>query len=124
MPKPLVPFLSMCKLISSASDNHTHTHKASTETVAVRVCHGLMCFHLLQLNCRYFKRLIKKFKHKEETEEDVYTRWEKDFDLVPQSNQGLFSEYLELGVFFIYIYIYTCMLLTDLKPGLEATGQL
>ena len=42
------------------------------------------------------KRLIKWFKHKEETEEDVYTRWEKDFDLIPLP--GLFYEYLELGM--------------------------
>ena len=45
------------------------------------------------------KRLIKLCKHKEETEEDVYTRWEKDFDLVPNSVHGLFYEYLELGVY-------------------------
>ena len=47
---------------------------------------------------RYFKRLIKYIQHKEETEEDVYTRWEKDYDLVPNSIHGLFYEYLELGM--------------------------
>ena len=46
---------------------------------------------------RYFKRLLKWFKHKEETEEDVYTRWEKDFDLIALSDHGLFYEYLELS---------------------------
>ena len=46
---------------------------------------------------RYMKRLIKIFRHKEEQEEDVYTRWERDYDLVPQSVHGLFYEYLELG---------------------------
>ena len=43
------------------------------------------------------KRIINWIKHKEETEEDVYTRWEKDFDLIPLDKHGLFSEYLELG---------------------------
>lgn len=47
--------------------------------------------------CRYVKRLVNWFKHKEETEADVYTRWEKDFDLVPIEQHGLFYEYLELG---------------------------
>ena len=46
---------------------------------------------------RYLMRLIKIIRHKEEQEEDVYTRWEKDYDLVPQSVHGLFYEYLELG---------------------------
>ena len=47
----------------------------------------------------YAKRLIKIIKHKEEQEEDIYARWEKDFDLAPNSVHGLFYEYLELGVF-------------------------
>lgn len=50
---------------------------------------------------RYVKRLIKCLKHEEETEEDVYTRWEKDFDLIPLSIHGLFYEYLELGGLFL-----------------------
>ena len=55
------------------------------------------------------KRLIKIFKHKEETEEDVYTRWEKDFDLVPNSVHGLFYEYLELGECTL-LHIHMCVL--------------
>ena len=46
--------------------------------------------------CRYVKRLVNCLKHKEETEEDVYARWEKDNDLVPLNQHGLFFEYLEL----------------------------
>ena len=45
----------------------------------------------------YAKKIFKILRHKEESEEDVYTRWEKDFDLVPNSVHGLFYEYLELG---------------------------
>ena len=45
----------------------------------------------------YVKRIVNWIKHKEETEEDIYTRWEKDFDLIPLDKHGLFSEYLELG---------------------------
>ena len=45
----------------------------------------------------YVKRFVNWIKHKEETDEDVYTRWEKDFDLIPLSLHGLFFEYLELG---------------------------
>ena len=48
-------------------------------------------------SCSYVKRIINWIKHKEETEEDVYTRWEKDFDLIALDKHGLFSEYLELG---------------------------
>lgn len=77
-----------------------HLHACVPRINNIYVSINWTCF-----NCRYVKRLIKKFKHKEETEEDVYTRWEKDFDLVPQSNQGLFSEYLELGVFFICVRV-------------------
>ena len=54
------------------------------------VCHSLFS---------YVKRILNWFKHKEETEEDVYARWEKDFDLIPLDKHGLFSEYLELGEF-------------------------
>ncbi len=47
--------------------------------------------------CRYFKKILKWFKHVEETDEDVYARWEKDYDLVELPTHGLFFEYLELG---------------------------
>ncbi len=47
--------------------------------------------------CSYLKRFINWLKHKEETDEDVYARWEKDYDLIELSNHGLFFEYLELG---------------------------
>ena len=43
---------------------------------------------------------------KEQTEEDVFTRWEKDFELVPVGEQGLFYEYLELGQSVVYTYMY------------------
>ena len=67
--------------------------------------------YLALAHYRYMKRLIKIIKHKEETEEDIYARWEKDFDLVPNSVHGLFYEYLELGMYYvctvcIYVYIY------------------
>ena len=46
---------------------------------------------------RLSKRLIAWWKRKEQTEEDVFTRWEKDHELPPLSEHGLFEEYLELG---------------------------
>lgn len=57
--------------------------------------------HLVNSSCvvwllRYLKRFINCLKHKEETEEDVFTRWERDNDLVPINQHGLFFEYLEL----------------------------
>jgi len=52
----------------------------------------LFVFHF-----RGVKRLIAWYKRKEQTEEDVFTRWEKDFELPPLSSHGLFEEYLELG---------------------------
>lgn len=48
--------------------------------------------------CSYVKRFVNCLKHKEETDTDVYTRWEKDYDLVPLSQHGLFFEYLELVI--------------------------
>ena len=74
----------------------------------------------------YMKRLIKIIKHKEETEEDIYARWEKDFDLVPNSVHGLFYEYLELGArsmctirvdACIHVHICTCVLCTCIYIG-------
>ncbi len=47
--------------------------------------------------CSYVMRLIKKCQHKDEEPDDVYARWEKDFDLIPLSVHGLFYEYLELS---------------------------
>ena len=32
-----------------------------------------------------------------QTEENLYTRWEQDYDLTPQPELGLFNEYLEMG---------------------------
>ena len=55
--------------------------------------------------CSYIKWLIKIIKHKEGTEEDVYTTWERDCDLMPNNVQGLFNEYLELGMSF-HVYTY------------------
>jgi len=48
---------------------------------------------------RYGKRLWAWFKRyrQEQTEEDVFSRWEKDEELPPLSDHGLFEEYLELG---------------------------
>lgn len=43
------------------------------------------------------KRLIAWWKRKEQTEADVFTRWERDSELPPLSEHGLFEEYLELG---------------------------
>ena len=58
---------------------------------------SIQSHYLILDHYSYMKRLIKIIKHKEETEEDIYARWEKDFDLVPNSVHGLFYEYLELG---------------------------
>ena len=52
---------------------------------------------------RFAKRLLKIFKRKkkereqEKKEDDSLVRWEKDYELVPLSQHGLFFEYLELG---------------------------
>ena len=51
------------------------------------------------------KRIVKCLKHEEETDEDVYTRWEKDYDLIPLGEQGLFSEYLELGESVLWLFL-------------------
>jgi hypothetical protein len=58
------------------------------------------------LSLRYLMRLIKIIRHKEEQEEDVYTRWEKDYDLVPQSVHGLFYEYLELVIQYGFVTVF------------------
>ena len=60
--------------------------------------------------CSYVKRIIKCLKHKEEEETDVYTRWEKDYDLVALSQHGLFFEYLELVIQYGFITIFVAAL--------------
>ncbi|CAI8002180.1 Anoctamin-7 [Geodia barretti] len=59
-----------------------------------------------ELGVPYLMRLIKIIRHKEEQEEDVYTRWEKDYDLVPQSVHGLFYEYLELVIQYGFVTVF------------------
>ncbi|XP_064396523.1 anoctamin-7-like isoform X2 [Halichondria panicea] len=54
--------------------------------------------NVVEIGVPYLKRFINWLKHKEETDEDVYARWEKDYDLIELSNHGLFFEYLELVV--------------------------
>ena len=66
------------------------------------------------------KRLIKIIKHKEESEEDVYTRWERDYDLVPNSVHGLFYEYLELGM---YVIPHVHVLMRDERRKKERSKQ-
>ena len=61
---------------------HTHTH---THT------HTPACAH------RYVKRVINWCRYRGERKDDIYTRWEKDFDLIAIAEHGLFFEYLELG---------------------------
>ena len=39
--------------------------------------------------------------NEEETEDNLYTRWEQDYDLQDQPPMGLFDEYLEMGM---YVY--------------------
>lgn len=46
---------------------------------------------------RYVKRVIKQIRKKKQTEEDTYTRWERDFYLLPNQPQGLLYEYLQIG---------------------------
>ncbi|XP_065912183.1 anoctamin-7-like [Dysidea avara] len=62
--------------------------------------------NFVELGVPYTKRLIAWWKRKEETEEDVFTRWEKDFELPPLSRNGLFEEYLELVIQFGFITIF------------------
>ena len=54
---------------------------------------------MYRLFYRYAKRIIAWWKRDKQTEEDVFTRWEKDFELPPLSANGLFEEYLELGTY-------------------------
>jgi len=62
---------------------------------------------------RYTKRFIAWFKRyrQEQTEEDVFTRWEKDIELPPLSDSGLFEEYLELGNDLLVFTMMSCYLL-------------
>ena len=46
---------------------------------------------------RYVKRVIKRIRKKKQTEDDTYTRWERDFYLLPNQPQGLLYEYLQIG---------------------------
>ncbi|KAI6658038.1 Anoctamin-7-like [Oopsacas minuta] len=56
------------------------------------------------------KRLINWFKNRKKTEadkeEDIYTRYEQDFDLPPEDSFGLFGEYLELIIQFGFVTLF------------------
>lgn len=62
--------------------------------------------NVVELSVPYVKRFVNWFKHKEETDDDVYTRWEKDYDLIPLSNHGLFFEYLELVIQYGFVTLF------------------
>ena len=51
------------------------------------------------------KRALNWWRTRKQTEEDkeeeIYTRYEQDFDLPPEGQFGLFSEYLELSKLYI-----------------------
>lgn len=59
---------------------------------------------------RYVKRLINWFKHKKEDESAIFARWEKDNDLIPINQHGLFFEYLELVIQYGFITIFVAAL--------------
>ena len=46
---------------------------------------------------------------KNESEDNLYTRWEQDYDLGDQPALGLFDEYLEMGVYFTAYLKYQTM---------------
>ena len=57
-----------------------------------------MYWLLALIICRLVKQLINWWKkQRKEKEEEIYSRWERDNILLPVEEQGLFSEYLELG---------------------------
>ena len=59
--------------------------------------------------CRLVKGLINWWKkQKKEEKEEVYSRWERDNILLPVEEQGLFSEYLELGNNFCLTSVFCC----------------
>ena len=52
------------------------------------------------------KQVWKRFRHKKEDENAVYTRWERDFDLPDDDKFGLLPEYLELVIQYGFITIF------------------
>eukprot|EP00800_Vazella_pourtalesii_P004494 TRINITY_DN150_c0_g1_i4.p1 TRINITY_DN150_c0_g1~~TRINITY_DN150_c0_g1_i4.p1 ORF type:complete len:977 (-),score=199.69 TRINITY_DN150_c0_g1_i4:179-3109(-) len=56
------------------------------------------------------KRLLNWFKNRKqsdaEKEEEIYTRYEQDFDLPPEDAFGLFGEYLELIIQFGFVTLF------------------
>ena len=52
------------------------------------------------------KQFWKRFRHKKEGEEAVYTRWERDYDLPDDDKFGLLPEYLELVIQYGFITIF------------------
>ena len=65
---------------------------------------GCDIFHLPSpsFSNSFAKRLLKIYKHwkrerEGKKEDDSFVWWEKDYELIPQSQNGLLFEYLELG---------------------------
>ena len=64
--------------------------------------------------CFYHCRKLKTFIHRMRLKLDknmVKSRWEEDYELI--ENEGLFEEYLEMGLYSCFKPLTICLLLTD-----------
>jgi hypothetical protein len=60
----------------------------------------------------------RKAKQAEKLEQNIYTRWEQDFDLGAIPDLGLFDEYLEMGKF-SHCHFHNFLVHLDLPRSLQ-----
>ena len=60
----------------------------------------------VEIGIPLIKWIKNRFFHKDEDEDAVYARWERDFDLPAQDSFGLIPEYLELVIQYGFITIF------------------
>eukprot|EP00731_Ephydatia_muelleri_P029832 Em0021g355a len=61
---------------------------------------------VLEIVIPYVKRVIKRIRKKKQTEDDTYTRWERDFYLLPNQPQGLLYEYLQIVIQYGFVTLF------------------
>lgn len=74
------------------------------QTVDVAI-HWIDFCAIIDLNGFLFRKLKNWWKSRDNIREDFskMSQWERDYDLVETSEQGLFYEYLEMGKLFVAI---------------------
>ena len=79
-----------------------------TIQLAIILCGKQIMYNAIELGIPLLKWIWKRLRNlvRKSVKGDVYTRWERDFDLPPQDKFGLLPEYLEEVIQFGFVTIF------------------